>query len=220
VVDRCRWVADYYVAGIGDALAVAMPPGARTRKAAFKQRRVAILTVAGSEIKNILTHKQQSALSILSAAPAGLPTSELRERGVTSAVLAALVKRGLVAMLEERDERDPFERAAMANVVPDATRELTDEQRRAVDELFALADGERHDQWHRIRRGEVDIVVGTRSAVFAPLDRLGLVIVDEEHDSSYKQEDTPRYHGRDVAIVRASRERALVVLGSATPSME
>ena len=84
----------------------------------------------------------------------------------------------------------------------------------------ALSDGERHDQWHRIRRGEIDIVVGTRSAVFAPLDRLGLVIVDEEHDSSYKQEETPRYHGRDVAILRASREHALVVLGSATPSME
>src|SRR5690349_1910602 len=84
----------------------------------------------------------------------------------------------------------------------------------------ALSDGERHDQWHRIRRGDVDVVVGTRSAVFAPLERLGLIIVDEEHDSSFKQEETPRYHGRDVAIVRGSREGALVVLGSATPSME
>jgi primosomal protein N' (replication factor Y) len=83
-----------------------------------------------------------------------------------------------------------------------------------------LSDGERHDQWHRIRNGEIDLVVGTRSAVFAPLDNPGVIIVDEEHDSSYKQEETPRYNGRDLAIVRARQARALVVLGSATPSME
>ncbi|MGH9159280.1 MAG: replication restart helicase PriA [Vicinamibacteraceae bacterium] len=83
-----------------------------------------------------------------------------------------------------------------------------------------LSDGERHDQWHRIRRGDVDIVVGTRSAVFAPLTKLGLVVVDEEHDTSYKQEESPRYHGRDVAIMRARDAGALVVLGSATPAME
>lgn len=83
-----------------------------------------------------------------------------------------------------------------------------------------LSDGERHDQWHRIRSGELDVVIGTRSAVFAPIASLGLVIVDEEHDSSYKQDESPRYHGRDVAIVRAQKAGALVVLGSATPSME
>ena len=83
-----------------------------------------------------------------------------------------------------------------------------------------LSDGERYDQWHRIRRGEVDVVVGTRSAVFTPLANLGLVIVDEEHDGSYKQEESPRYHARDVAIVRAQRSGALALLGSATPSLE
>jgi len=83
-----------------------------------------------------------------------------------------------------------------------------------------LSDGERYDQWHRIRRAEVDVVVGTRSAVFAPLASLGLIIVDEEHDGSYKQEETPRYNGRDVAVMRAQQAGALVVLGSATPSLE
>jgi primosomal protein N' (replication factor Y) len=83
-----------------------------------------------------------------------------------------------------------------------------------------LSAGERHDQWHRIRRGDVSVVVGTRSAVFAPIDDLGLVVVDEEHDTSYKQDESPRYHGRDLAIVRAQQAGALAVLGSATPSME
>ncbi len=295
IVELCRWVADYYVAGIGDALAVAMPPGARRKANAFRKHRVAVLTTSGLESeygdgpRRTPTRGQMAALAALRDAPAGLPTAELRDRGVTAGVLAGLVRRGLVVLRDEHDERDPFERVVMAGVAPDSTRELTDEQRRAADTLFeladaddfrvallhgvtgsgktelylrladrvvkrgrqvllmvpeialtpsvaalfrgafgtrvaiqhsALADGERHDQWHRIRRGEVDVVVGTRSAVFAPLDRLGLVIVDEEHDSSYKQEETPRYHGRDVAIVRASRERALAVLGSATPSME
>jgi primosomal protein N' (replication factor Y) len=83
-----------------------------------------------------------------------------------------------------------------------------------------LTPDERAEQWHRIRRGEARVVVGTRSAVFAPVKQLGLIIVDEEHDGSYKQEETPRYHGRDVAVMRAKLNDAVVVLGSATPSLE
>jgi len=83
-----------------------------------------------------------------------------------------------------------------------------------------LSDQERAEQWHRIKRGEARMVVGTRSAVFAPVSDLALVIVDEEQDSSYKQEETPRYHARDVAVVRAKMANAVVVLGSATPSLE
>ena len=294
IVDLCRWVAEYYVAGIGDALGVAMPPGARASKArGFRKQRIVSATVTGSDPGTThhqgLTPKQRAALDILAGAPAGLPTSALRDRGVTADVLGRLVKRGLASVRDDQDERDPFERAALVDVPPDAARDLTEEQRCALVTLSALADardfrvallhgvtgsgktkiylrlaervcraggrvllmvpeialtpsvaavfrgtfgsrvaiqhsalsdGERHDQWHRIRRGDVDVVVGTRSAVFAPIDGLALVIVDEEHDSSYKQEETPRYHGRDVAILRASRERALVILGSATPSME
>ncbi|HEX7469861.1 MAG TPA: primosomal protein N' [Verrucomicrobiae bacterium] len=83
-----------------------------------------------------------------------------------------------------------------------------------------LSAGERHDEWHKIRQGRARIVIGARSAIFAPVEPLGLIIVDEEHESTYKQEEAPRYHARDVAIMRGQMENAVVVLGSATPSME
>jgi primosomal protein N' (replication factor Y) (superfamily II helicase) len=311
VVQLCAWVAEYYMAGIGDAISVAMPPGARTRASSFKTRQVATITAPGMALGTVLnpalspalgsalgpalgktvglSAKQRVALDILAAAGVGIPVGDLRDRGVTRAVLTRLAARGLVTLISEAEDRDPFERAALPNQTPDATRQLTAEQHAAFEHLAplvdagefraallhgvtgsgkteiylrlaravqqrgrqvllmvpeialtpsltalvrgsfgdrvaiqhsALSDGERHDQWHRIRRGDVDLVIGTRSAVFAPLTRLGLIVVDEEHDTSYKQEETPRYHGRDVAIVRATHEGALVVLGSATPSME
>ena len=83
-----------------------------------------------------------------------------------------------------------------------------------------LSAGERHDEWHKIRQGRARIAIGARSAIFAPVEPLGLIVVDEEHEHTYKQEEAPRYHARDVAIVRGQMEGAVVVLGSATPSLE
>jgi primosomal protein N' (replication factor Y) len=83
-----------------------------------------------------------------------------------------------------------------------------------------LTDGERHRHWQRIARGRADVIIGARSAVFAPVPNLGLIVVDEEHEASYKQDSAPRYHGRDVAIKRAQLENVPVLLGSATPSLE
>lgn len=106
---------------------------------------------------------------------------------------------------------------------------LTPQMVRRVKERFgsgvamlhsALSDGERFDEWRRIERGEAQVVVGARSAVFAPLDDIGVIIMDEEHESSYKQDDMPRYNARDVAIWRGRYHHCPVVLGSATPSLE
>lgn len=83
-----------------------------------------------------------------------------------------------------------------------------------------LSEGERHDEWHKIHDGTARIVIGARSSIFAPLERLGILIVDEEHETSYKQDEAPRYHARDLAVLRGSREKAAVLLGSATPCLE
>src|SRR5699024_573826 len=83
-----------------------------------------------------------------------------------------------------------------------------------------LSTGEKYDEWRKIQRKEVQVVVGARSAIFAPFENLGIIIIDEEHETTYKQEETPRYHARDVAIKRASLHGCPVVLGSATPTLE
>ncbi|MGO4110252.1 primosomal protein N' [Paenibacillus sp. YAF4_2] len=83
-----------------------------------------------------------------------------------------------------------------------------------------LSNGERYDEWRKIRSRRVEVAIGARSAIFAPFERIGLIIIDEEHESSYKQEESPKYHARDVAVRRARQHGAAVVLGSATPSLE
>ena len=83
-----------------------------------------------------------------------------------------------------------------------------------------LSNGERYDEWRKITRKQVKVVIGARSAIFAPFTKIGLIIIDEEHESSYKQEESPKYHARDVAVQRAKQQDAVVVLGSATPSLE
>jgi primosomal protein N' (replication factor Y) (superfamily II helicase) len=83
-----------------------------------------------------------------------------------------------------------------------------------------LSAGERHDEWHKLNSGRARVAIGARSAVFAPVRRIGLIVVDEEHETSYKQEESPRYHARDLAVVRAQIDRCAILLGSATPSLE
>ena len=139
--------------------------------------------------------------------------------GVTGSGKTEVYLQAIAQVLEEG--RDAIVLVPEISLTPQTVRRFAGRFGDKVAVLHsALSDGERYDEWHRIRTGEARVVVGPRSAVFAPVRNLGLVVVDEEHDSSYKQDETPRYHARDVAAVRARLEDAVVVLGSATPALE
>ena len=179
----------------------------------------AVSTTVRSSAGRVLTDEQSRALGVLGAAAATQEFSVCLLQGVTGSGKTEVYLR--IADLVLRNGRSVLvlvPEIALTPAVASAFRDAFGD--RVAVQHSGLSDGERSDQWYRIRRGDVSVVVGTRSAVFAPLEKLGLIIVDEEHDTSFKQEETPRYNGRDVAVVRGRNEGALVVLGSATPSLE
>jgi len=179
----------------------------------------AAVAAAAAPGDRVLTEEQTHALETLGAAASTGQFSVALLQGVTGSGKTEVYLRLADRVLRAgRSVLVLVPEIALTPAVAGAFREAFGD--RVAVQHSGLSDGERSDQWFRIRRGEVSVVVGTRSAVFAPLRELGLIIVDEEHDSSFKQEETPRYHGRDVAVVRGRNAGALVVLGSATPSLE
>lgn len=166
-----------------------------------------------------LTKEQTGSLKEIEAALEERKYAAFLLHGVTGSGKTEIYIRAMRAALKQN-------RAAMMLVPEIALTPVFSRRLRAHfgDEVAifhsSLTTGERFDEWNRIKRGEARVVIGTRSAVFAPVKNLGLIIVDEEHEASYRQQESPYYHGRDTAVVRASKERAVIVLGSATPSLE
>jgi primosomal protein N' (replication factor Y) len=162
---------------------------------------------------------QQAALNRLREAVEARKFSGILLHGVTGSGKTAVYLSGMRAVLEAG--RSAILLVPEIGLTPAVAADLHQIFGDEVAILHsALSDKERAQQWHRIKSGDARMVVGTRSAVFAPVTDLALIIVDEEHDSSYKQEETPRYHARDIAVVRAKMANAVAVLGSATPSLE
>jgi primosomal protein N' (replication factor Y) len=162
---------------------------------------------------------QQAALKRLREAVEARKFSGILLHGVTGSGKTAVYLAGMRAVLEAG--RSAILLVPEIGLTPAVAADLYQIFGDQVAILHsALSDKERAQQWHRIKNSEARMVVGTRSAVFAPVADLAFIIVDEEHDSSYKQEETPRYHARDIAVVRAKMANAAVVLGSATPSLE
>ncbi|MGE5327559.1 MAG: primosomal protein N' [Deltaproteobacteria bacterium] len=172
-----------------------------------------------SGVLPLLTAPQETALADLNARMERSVFSPVLLQGVTASGKTEIYLR-LIARCLERGK-------AALMLVPEIALTPSVESQflaRFGDHVAVLHSGlsgaERRQEWQRARRGEARVVLGTRSAVFAPVANLGVILVDEEHDASYKQQETPRYHGRDVAVVRARLEKSLIVLGSATPSLE
>jgi primosomal protein N' (replication factor Y) len=162
---------------------------------------------------------QQSALNRLRETVEARKFSGILLHGVTGSGKTAVYLAGMRAVLEAG--RSAILLVPEIGLTPAVAADLHQIFGDQVAILHsALSDKERAQQWHRIKSGDARMVVGTRSAVFAPVADLALIVVDEEHDSSYKQEETPRYHARDIAVVRAKMANAVVALGSATPSLE
>ena len=214
ILDLCSWIAEYYMAPIGEVLKSALPPGI-TQKYVDRFDGALSADVPPSA-PFLLTTDQLTALYAIQEA-----------KGFRTVLLHGVTGSGKTEVYIQAAENTIAHGKTCLILVPEIglTPQLVE---RFADRFpgrtavlhSGLTKKQRIDEWLRIRGECAPIVVGTRSAVFAPLSRLGLIVVDEEHETSYKQEETPRYNARDVAVVRAKKTDAIVVLGSATPSME
>jgi primosomal protein N' (replication factor Y) len=214
IMKLCVFGAEYYQYPLGEALASAIPPkiekpiktrSGKARSVAHAPRTLSAEQRTVSESLDRIRSESPGSVFLLEGVTGSGKTEVYIDqvRKVLEAGGAALVlvpEIALTAQLRERFESGLGVPAALWH--------------------SALPDGQRQDLWRRVRQGEIRVVIGARSAVFAPLQNLGIIIVDEEHDPTYKQEDRFRYQGRDLALFRGKFSKAAVILGSATPSLE
>lgn len=219
LLDLCTFAATYYAAPIGELVAGAIPSSVRKRRRPLPlsvPADVAFPEAGADEL--VLTDDQRQALARIARVRSANSFAVVLLHGVTGSGKTEIYLRTIARTLTEG------KRALI--LVPEIalTPQITERIRNRFPRTALLhsmqSTRERGRNWHAIRNGKADVIVGPRSAVFAPISDLGLVVVDEEHEPSFKQDTSPRYHARDLAIVRAKRQGALVILGSATPSLE
>ncbi len=221
LLELCRWASEYYAANLSEVLQAAVPsPGGLTRRSPRVAAEDAGAWLQGAPPKREeLNEEQRAALEALEEAIRSREFRDFLLFGVTGSGKTAVYLHAAAEALRRGGQT--------LILVPEIalSPQTLDSFRRAGFGRVAiyhstLRPNERADVWRAAASGEVDLVVGTRSAVFLPFRNLNFVVVDEEQDNAYKQDDTPRYHARDVALVRAKRLGAVAVLASATPSLE
>jgi primosomal protein N' (replication factor Y) len=223
ILETALWVADYYACPVGEILEAALP--AQVWRGRPRRVRDPGLADGAPQEPHLLTPHQKPALeSLLEAVRPAAPRPEGKPpvfllQGVAGSGKTEIYLR-LASHLADRG-------CGTLVLVPEiamGTQLVQRFARRLGPKVgffhSGMPAGQRRTTWWRAREGEIQVVVGARSAVFVPMPKLGAIVVDEEHEPAYKQTESPRYHGRDVAVLRAQREGALAVLGSATPSME
>ncbi len=223
LVALAEWVAAEYCSTISRALSLVLPPGAARRLSGRKRRAVAPVrrqpVGPRSPHPPALTDDQELALRSLAAALAERRTEQRLLHGVTGSGKTEIYLRAAAIALEQG--RGAIVLVPEIALTPQIVGRFHDRFGDTVAVMHSrLRPGERYAEWRRLRAGEARVCVGPRSAVFAPIEHLGLIVVDEEHDASYKHEGDPRYDARDVAAERARSSDALLLLGSATPRPE
>lgn len=222
VLELARWISRHYFAGLGEVLSAALPGGVRKGRRARKPLPVVSPGPRQQQETFTLTRAQEEALekirNLRGSARRGEGPFGMLLEGVTGSGKTEVYLRAIAEAIAEGEQA--------IVLVPEIA--LTEQTIARFAERFeriavlhsGMSEGARAEEWRRIRSGSADVVIGARSAVFAPVQKLGLIVVDEEHEPSYKQEASPRYNARDAALERARIERAVAVLGSATPSLE
>jgi primosomal protein N' (replication factor Y) (superfamily II helicase) len=223
MVALAEWIAAEYCSTLARALALVLPPGATRRLSGRKRRAVKRpehLSVGARAPSTLALNEDQRA--VLASLQGALERRAAHERllhGVTGSGKTEIYLRAAETALEQG--RGVIVLVPEIALTPQTVGRFIERFGETVAVLHSqLRPGERYAEWRRLREGEARICVGPRSAVFAPVEDLGLIVVDEEHDSSYKHEGDPRYDARDVAAERARRVGALLLLGSATPRAE